>query len=89
MKDIFKALGIFLVGAMTSGFIKDALAVITERNEGNFGGEVLVLPLMLGLVWLGWELAVRWLKGSYSKRNYKKGYAAGRYQYISQSYKEQ
>lgn len=47
---------IFLLGAMIYGFISEAVQISTSREVGNFGGEVLILPLMVGLVWVGWEL---------------------------------
>ena len=47
---------LFMLGAMTYGFIGEALEVYGSRSAGNIGGEVLILPLMAGLVWLGWEL---------------------------------
>lgn len=47
---------IFLLGAMIYGFIGEAVQISESREVGNFGGEVLILPLMAGLVWIGWEL---------------------------------
>lgn len=47
---------IFLLGAMIYGFIGEAVKIASSREIGNFGGEVLILPLMAGLVWIGWEL---------------------------------
>ena len=47
---------IFLLGAMIYGFIGAAVEAYGGRTAGNFGGEVLILPLMAGLVWIGWEL---------------------------------
>lgn len=47
---------VFLLGAMLYGFISEAVKASASREVGNFGGEVLILPLMAGLVWLGWEL---------------------------------
>ncbi|MCM1330965.1 MAG: hypothetical protein NC253_16210 [Ruminococcus sp.] len=47
------------LGACLYGFTVEAVKVSASRADGNFGGEVLVLPLMAGLVWLGWELRSR------------------------------
>ena len=47
---------IFLLGAMIYGFISETVQISASREVGNFGGEVLILPLMAGLVWIGWEL---------------------------------
>lgn len=80
INQLIKYILIFALGAMTYGFIGAALKVSAERNNGNFGGEVFVLPLLLGLIWFGWELANFYIKGVYGKRQYKKGYAIGRYQ---------
>lgn len=57
MRDkIVRSIILMLLGAMIYGFIGAALEVYGSRSAGNIGGEVLVLPLMAGLVWLGWEL---------------------------------
>ena len=53
---------IFLLGAMIYGFIGAAVEVSASREVGNFGGEVLILPLMAGLVWIGWELCKNYRK---------------------------
>lgn len=53
---------IFLLGAMIYGFIGAAVEAYGGRNAGNFGGEIFVLPLMAGLVWLGWELRENYRK---------------------------
>ena len=50
------------LGACLYGFIDAALEVYGSREVGNIGGEAFVLPLMAGLIWLGWEL-----RGNYHK----------------------
>lgn len=89
MKEILKSIVIFIIGVITACFILSALYVSAGRNAGNFGGEVMVLPLMIGLIWFGWQLACKWIKEVYGKQCYKKGYAIGRYKYISEQTKEQ
>jgi len=44
------------LGACLYGFFGAAAEVYGSRSAGNFGGEVFVIPLFIGLVWLGWEL---------------------------------
>lgn len=44
------------LGACLYGFCVAALEAYGSRAAGNIGGEIFVLPLMAGLVWLGWEL---------------------------------
>ncbi|MBP1548537.1 MAG: hypothetical protein J6A05_00910 [Oscillospiraceae bacterium] len=57
MRDkIVRSIILMLLGAMIYGFIEAALEAYGSRSAGNIGGEALVLPLMAGLVWLGWEL---------------------------------
>lgn len=56
LHKIVRDIIIFLLGAMIYGFIGEAVRIASSRAAGNFGGEVFVLPLMAGLVWLGWEL---------------------------------
>lgn len=53
---IVREIIILLLGAMIYGFIGAALEAYGNRSAGNIGGEIFVLPLMIGLVWLGWEL---------------------------------
>lgn len=47
---------LMLLGALIYGFIEAAAEVYGSRAAGNFGGEVFVLPLMAGLIWLGWQM---------------------------------
>ncbi len=53
---ITKYIILMLIGAMMYGLIEETTAVYASRSAGNIGGEALVLPLMIGLVWFGWEL---------------------------------
>lgn len=54
--EIVRDVILLALGAMMYGFIGAALEAYGSRAAGNIGGEVFVLPLMAGLVWLGWEL---------------------------------
>ena len=53
---IVRSVLLMLLGAMIYGFIFSAAEVYGSRANGNIGGEALVLPLMVGLVWLGWQM---------------------------------
>ena len=55
LHKIVRDIIILLLGAMIYGFIGEAVKISASREVGNFGGEVLILPLMAGLVWIGWE----------------------------------
>ena len=56
LDKIVRSIILMLLGAMIYGFIVAAAEVYGSRSEGNFGGEVLIIPLMLGLIWLGWQM---------------------------------
>ena len=56
LDKIVRSIILMLLGAMIYGFGGAALEAYGSRLAGNIGGEALVLPLMAGLVWLGWEL---------------------------------
>lgn len=54
--EIVRDVILLALGAMMYGFIGAALEAYGSRAAGNIGGEAFVLPLMAGLVWLGWQL---------------------------------
>ncbi len=54
--EIVRDIILLALGACLYGFIGAAAEACGSRSAGNFGGEVLVIPLFIGLVWLGWEL---------------------------------
>lgn len=54
--EIVRDIILLALGACLYGFCGAALEAYRSRAAGNIGGEVFVLPLMAGLVWLGWEL---------------------------------
>ncbi len=53
---IVRSVLLMLLGAMIYGLISSAAEVYGSRGNGNIGGEALILPLMIGLVWLGWQI---------------------------------
>ena len=53
---IVRSVLLMLLGAMIYGFVSSAAEVYGSRMNGNIGGETLVLPLMVGLIWLGWQI---------------------------------
>lgn len=53
---IVRSVLLMLLGAMIYGFISSAAEVYGSSTNGNIGGEALVLPLMVGLIWLGWQI---------------------------------
>ena len=56
VKSLFNAVMLIILGALLHGIIQQTLEVISQRSSGNYGGELLILPLMALLVWLGWEI---------------------------------
>ena len=56
LHKIVRSVILLALGACLYGFIGEAVKISASREVGNFGGEVLILPLMAGLVWIGWEL---------------------------------
>ena len=56
LDKIVSSILLMLLGAMIYGFISSAAEVHGSRTNGNIGGEALVLPLMVGLIWLGWQI---------------------------------
>lgn len=53
---IVKFVIIFALGACTYGFIGEAIKVYSSRTDGNFGGEVLIIPMIFLLILIGWQL---------------------------------
>lgn len=56
LDKIVRSVILMLLGAMIYGFIGAAAEACGSRSPGNVGGEAFVLPLMAGLIWLGWQL---------------------------------
>ncbi len=54
--EIVRDIILLALGACLYGFVGAAMEVCGSRSAGNFGGEIFVIPLFAGLVWLGWEL---------------------------------
>lgn len=57
--EIVRDLILLALGACLYGFVGAALEAYGSRELGNVGGEIFVLPLMAGLVWLGWQFGAR------------------------------
>lgn len=58
LDKIVRSILLMLLGAMTYGFVEAAVEAYGGRTNGNIGGEALILPFMVGLIWLGWQLRV-------------------------------
>ena len=56
LDKIVRSLILMLLGASIYGFLIEAAKVYSSRSSGNIGGEIFVLPLRFGRVWLGCEL---------------------------------
>lgn len=71
---------VFLTGMMTFGFLQSAYNYSTNR-QGNIGGEVLILPLMVCLVVLGWSSGRTYWKEKEARtlvrNSFKQGYSIG------------
>ena len=53
---IIRSIMLIVIGALTYSFISEATAVYLSRPNGNIGGEILVIPMIAALIWLGWEI---------------------------------
>ncbi len=56
LDKIVRSILLMLLGAMIYGFAEAVAEAYGGRANGNIGGEALILPFMLGLIWLGWQL---------------------------------
>lgn len=54
VNKIIRSVILMLLGAAIYGLIIEAAKVYGSRSAGNFGGEIFVLPLMIGLVCMAW-----------------------------------
>ena len=50
---IFRTVFVFLTGILSGIFVAQGLIVLAGRRGGNFGGEMLVLPLIGLLIYMG------------------------------------
>lgn len=53
---IIRFIIVFSLGACTYGFVCEAVKVSAERASGNAGGEILILPLVIILIALGYQI---------------------------------
>ena len=73
----------YVAGIMTISIIDAGLISAGARTDGHIGGEVLILPLMLLLVYIGYLIAKMYFVNVVSVRVYKKGFLKGTKQYQS------
>lgn len=67
----------FMAGAMTLSVIQLASDTAQSRIDGKFGGEVLILPLMILLIYIGYLIAKYYFINIVADRVYRKGYKKG------------
>lgn len=53
---IIKFIIVFLLGFSTYGFIGAAAEAYKNRADGNIGGEILIIPLIIVLIALGYQI---------------------------------
>lgn len=53
---VSKVIYIFMVGILSGIFISQGLVVLAHRTGWNFGGEVIILPLIFLLIYLGFMI---------------------------------
>ena len=90
IKKIMKYLIMFALGMCTYGFIQSAILVVRGR-VGTVGGEILVIPFMFGLIYIGWFFADTYLTEKYKnivRQAFKRGFAIGTAETIKDQYKE-
>jgi len=56
VKSIVVVLLLILLGMTVHSVLQQAIRIFSERASGNAGGEVLVIPLVILLIWLGWYI---------------------------------
>lgn len=56
LSKIVNGILLMVLGAMIYGFIGAAAEAYGSRAPGDIGGEVIVIPLIIGLIVLGWQI---------------------------------
>lgn len=56
VKSIVVALLLILLGMNVHRLLQQTVQMFSERTSGNAGGEVLVFPLIILLIWFGWYI---------------------------------
>jgi hypothetical protein len=67
---------IFFAGLFGGGLIATGIATLATRSGWHVGGETLILPLMVLLIYFGWSLGTE-SSDYYIKLSRKKAYRAG------------
>ena len=47
---------LIMLGMALHSLLQQTVQAFSERAAGNVCGEILILPLILLLIWLGWQL---------------------------------
>lgn len=47
---------LIMLGMTLHSLLQQTVQTFSERASGNVGGEILILPLIVLLIWLGWQL---------------------------------
>lgn len=67
----------FLAGALAITVIDISIGVASMRLDGRFGGEVLIIPLIIILLYVGYLIAKTYFFEIVAERIYRKGYKKG------------
>lgn len=90
IKRIFRYVIMFLLGMCTYGCIQAAIITVKGR-VGTFGGEILVVPFMFGLIYMGWflsEIHHREKLEKNAKEIFHRGFAIGSAETLKSIYEE-
>ena len=68
MKKILNAVIFYITGTLSGMFVKYGFGTYVGRS-GNVGGEVLIIPLMIMLIYCGFSVSKFWYTEGYSYFN--------------------
>ena len=68
----------FLAGILSGIFIAQGVIILAARHGGNFGGEVLIIPMIIALIYMGACIGRTFPSKKELEQHYQHGYQAGR-----------
>lgn len=81
LNNVLMLAAAFFAGTATVSVIDYADAVV-DRPDGSIGGEILIIPLMFVILYIGWILAKMYFSIIVADKifnsGYKKGYSKGK-----------
>lgn len=74
---ISKVIYVFVVGILSGIFVSQGLVVLAHRTGRNFGGEVIILPLIFLLIYLGFMMGRMYTDMKDYEDAFEEGYYEG------------